>query len=147
MTISVPDLMRETRNYFPAASLDASWTLHSTALTPTNALHPGDWIAITGALHNNGVFQLGQNCTIPGATDETWQGRVWLLAPPADFLTLAQEISAWAAQQGNGLAVKETFGAYSRELATDGVGQPLTWQARFSRQLLPYRRMYTEVKL
>lgn len=147
MTISIPDLMRETRNFFPAAALDSSWTLHTTALTPATTLHPGDWIAITDSLHNNGVFQLGAGCTIPGATDETWQGRVWLLAPPADFLSLAQEISAWAAQQGDSLAVKESFGAYSRELATDGVGQPLTWQTKFARQLLPYRRMYTEVKL
>lgn len=48
---------------------------------------------------------------------------------------------------GDGLAVKESFGAYSRELATDGTGQPATWQAHFARQLLPYRRMYTEVAL
>lgn len=147
MTISLPDLMRETRNYFPAAFQDASWTLHGGALTPTDFLHPGDWIAITASLHNNGVFQLGEGCTIPSQTDETWTGRVWLLAPPADFLALAQEIASWTAQQASSATVKESFGAYSRELATDSDGRPLTWQACFARQLMPYRRMYTEVKL
>ncbi len=147
MTISVPDLMRETRNYFPAAALDASWTLQGGALSPAESLHPGDWVAVTGSLHNGGVYRLGPGCTIPGAADETWAGRVWLLAPTADFLALAEEISAWAARQGDGLAARESFGAYSRELATDAAGQPITWQARFARQLLPYRRMYTEVKL
>ena len=43
--------------------------------------------------------------------------------------------------------MKESFGAYSRELATDSDGAPITWQAYFARQLMPYRRMYTEVKL
>lgn len=147
MNISVPDLMRETRNFFPAAALDAAWTLHSGALSPAAALHPGDWIAITGSLHNDGVFRLGEGCTIPQAADESWSGRVWVLAPTVDFLALADEIAAWVAAQGNGAAVKESFGAYSRELATDAAGQPLTWQSRFARQLLPYRRMYTEVKL
>lgn len=147
MTISVPDLMRETRNYFPSASMDASWTLHNGTLTPANALHPGDWIAITGSIHNNGVFQLGEGCTIPSKTNETWTGRVWLLSPPDDLLALAQEIAAWAVQQNNSAMVKESFGAYSRELATDNDGHPLTWQAHFARQLMPFRRMYTEVKL
>lgn len=147
MTISVPDLMRETRNYFPAAALDASWTLHSGTLSPAASLRPGDWVAITGSLHNNGVYQLGKGCTIPGAADEKWTGHLWVLAPTADFLALAKEIAAWSAKQTDGLTLKESFGAYSRELATDAQGQPLTWQAHFARRLLPYRRMYTEVKL
>lgn len=100
MTISVPDLMRETRNYFPAAALDASWSLVDGALSPADALQSGDWVAITGALRNSGVFHLGEGCTIPHATDESWTGRLWLLAPTADFLALAEEIAAWCTQQG-----------------------------------------------
>lgn len=147
MIISVPDLMRETRNFFPAAAMDASWTLHNGALTPADGLHPGDWMAVTGSLFNNGVFQLNGDCAIPSAVDESWTGVVWLLAPPADFLALAVEIDAWVRQQGNAVAVKESFGAYSRELATDSDGKPITWQAYFARQLQPWQRMYTEVKL
>lgn len=147
MTISVPDLMRETRNFFPTAALDASWTLQGGALSPSGGLCPGDWVAVTGSLYNNGVYQLGNDLSIPGAVDETWQGRVWLLSPPADFLALAGEIIAWAAQQGAQQTVKESFGAYSRELATDSTGKPITWQAYFAEALKPYRRMYTEVKL
>jgi len=147
MTISVPDLMRETRNFFPAAAIDASWSLRDGALTPADGLHTGDWVAVTGSIYNNGVYQLGEGSVIPGAADETWQGRVWLLSPPADFLALACEIAHWGKHQGENQPVKESFGAYSRELATDSQGQPLTWQACFARQLLPWRRMYTEVKL
>lgn len=147
MTISVPDLMRETRNYFPAAAMDGTWTLLSGALTPADGLQAGAWVAVTGSLCNNGVYQLDDACAIPGAANESWDGRVWLLAPPADFLALAAEVSAWVQQQGSAVAVKESFGAYSRELATDSQGKPLTWQAYFARQLQPWRRMYTEVKL
>ena len=147
MTISVPDLMRETRNFFPSAALDASWTLQGGMLTPSGGLCPGDWVAVTGSLYNNGVYQLADGVSIPGAVDESWTGRVWLLSPPADFLALAGEIIAWAAQQGSQQAVKESFGAYSRELATNTAGKPITWQAYFAEALKPYRRMYTEVKL
>lgn len=147
MTISVPDLMRETRNFFPAAAMDGPWTLQGGALTPADDFHTGDWVAVTGSLYNNGIFQLGEGCVIPGAADETWHGRVWLLAPPADFLALAREVGLWARQQGSPAAVKESFGAYSRELATDSQGRPITWQAYFAPRLLPWRKMYTEVKL
>ena len=147
MTISVPDLMRETRNYFPAAAMDGTWTLHNGVLSPAADFHTGDWVAVTGSVYNNGVFQLGEGCTIPGAADETWQGRVWLLAPPAGFLALARDVAKWAKHQGENQPVKESFGAYSRELATDSHGRPITWQAYFALRLLPWRRMYTEVKL
>ena len=147
MNITVPDLMRETRNFFPAAALDAAWTLRSGALSPLRGLRPGDWIAVSGSLYNNGVYQLNADCAIPGAVDEHWDGRIWQLSPPADFLALAARISTWAARQGETAAVKESFGAYSRELATDSNGRPITWQAYFAQELLPYRRMYTEVKL
>lgn len=145
--ITVPDLMRETRNYFPSAALDAFWTLHNGTLTPSGSLAAGSWVAVTGSFYNNGVYQLDGNAAILGAVDESWQGRIWLLAPPADFLALADQISAWAEQQGQGAAVKESFGAYSREVATGPDGRPLTWQVQFAEALRPYRRMYTEVKL
>ena len=147
MLVSVPDLMRETRSFFPVAALDAVWTLQGGALTPADGLQPGDWVAVTGSVFNNGVFQLVDGCVIPAAQDETWEGRVWRLAPPADFLALAVEINRWAEQQGTCAAVKESFGAYSRELATDSQGRPISWQQYFAARLIPFRRMYTEVKL
>jgi len=147
MTVTLPDLMRETRNFFPAAAIDADWTLQGGKLSPVNGLHLGDWVAVTGSIYNNGVFQLGENGSLPGAVDESWTGRIWLLAPPAEFLALATEINFWAEQQVQSATVKESFGAYSRELATDSNGAPITWQQFFAHRLQPYRRMYTEVKL
>ena len=147
MLISVPDLMRETRNFFPAAAMDGTWTLLSGALSPADGFHVGDWVAVSGSYYNNGVYQLAEGCVIPGAVDESWEGRIWLLAPPADFLALAEEIGLWTKHPGSSAAVKESFGAYSRQLATDSQGKPITLQAYFARQLAPWRRMYTELKL
>ena len=147
MTVTLPDLMRETRNFFPTAALDASWTLKDGALSPSGGLPEGSWIALTGSALNNGVYQLGPGCSIPGARDENWTGRIWLLAPPADFLALAQKISRWTQAQGTCQPVKESFGAYSRELATDSSGLPITWQKYFAREMQPFRRMFTEVNV
>lgn len=143
MSIGVPELMRETRNYFPAAVLDGSWSLSGGQLSPTAGLHEGAWIALTGAQHSNGVYQLGKNCTIPAAADETWSGRVWVLSPPSDFLALADQIAAWCTDHQDPALTHESFGAYSRTMASGGTA----WQAAFAPALIPYRRMYTEVKL
>ena len=134
MTVGVPEVMRETRNYYPVAYLDGVWTLSGGALSPQDGLHEGDWIALTG-------------CTIEGAGDESWAGRVWLLSPPGDFLRLAEEIAAWAKQHGDPAVAKESFGAYSRALSTTGGGRALSWQEAFALSLASYRRMFTEVRL
>ena len=55
MTVGVPEVMRETRNYYPVAYLDGVWTLSVGALSPQDGLHEGDWIALTGSLGHNGV--------------------------------------------------------------------------------------------
>ena len=147
MTIGVPEVMRETRNFFPSADLEGEWTLSGGALSPRDGLQEGDWIAVTGSLSHNGVYQLGPGCTIEGAGDESWTGRVWRLSPPAGFLRLAEEIAAWARQHGDPALARETFGAYSRAMSTTGGGRALSWQEAFAPALAPYRRMYTEVKV
>ena len=147
MTVGVPEVMRETRNYFPTAYLEGTWTLSGGVLSPQEGLREGDWIAITGSPDQNGVYHLGPGCTLEDAQDGQWDGRVWLLSPPGDFLRLAEEIAAWAKQHGDPAVARESFGAYSRALSTTGGGRALSWQEAFALSLAPYRRMFTEVKL
>ena len=147
MTVGIPEIMRETRNYFPSAYLEGEWTLSGGALFPQDGLHEGGWIAVTGSQGHNGVYQLGPGCAIEGAGNENWAGRVWLLSPPGDFLRLAEEIAAWARQHGDPAVAKESFDAYSRALSTTGGGRALSWQEAFALSLAPYRRMFTEVRL
>ncbi|MDO5143620.1 MAG: hypothetical protein Q4E72_03275 [bacterium] len=147
MQISVGDVMREVRNYFPHQRLDGTFEIIRGCLTPQEHLLPGDWVAIGGSRRNDGVYCLADGCMLPDARDERFEGTVWLLAPPPAFLSLCGEIAAWAATQGACHARRESFGAYSAEALTDAYGVPMTWQAVFASQLVPYRRMFTGVKL
>lgn len=147
MNTTLTDLMRETKNYFPAAVTTGVFTLAEGVLTPGDALQPGAYIAVTGSLHNNGVHRVDESGLIPGAANETWQGRVWLLAPPSAFVALAQAIADWRSAQPAGGVVKEAFGAYSRSVAQSAGGAAVTWQQAFAGDVRPWRRMYTEVNL
>ena len=83
------------------------------------------------------------------------EGPVWLLDPPADLLRLLEEINAWLAAQGQDAVTagavtrrRESFGAYSTETAySTASGSSGSWEAAFAGRLLPYRRMFPEVRL
>ena len=142
MTVKVSDVMREINHAFPKARWHGSFTLSDGKLA-IDELLPGDWIAVHGSDHMDGVHHLDEAGRIPDARDERFTGAVWLLAPSADFLRLCEEIGAWAEAQ-RGAVRSERFGAYSVEYQT---GQAEDWRSAFAAQLRPYRRMWTEVPL
>lgn len=145
MNTTVSDLMREARNYFPTAAVDGEFTLAGGALTPSPGLTPGGYVALTGATLCSGVYRVDAQGLLPGAPDETFRGRVWLLAPPEGFLRLAEEITRWREAQPTGGVVKESFGAYSRSMGQSQRGAAVSWQTAFADAIRPWRRMHTEV--
>ena len=143
---TIATVMRTVRNYFPAACMDGEWTVSGGMLTPLPDSTPDGLIAVTGAVHINGVYRLtgGQ---FPAPADETWHGRIWLLTPPADFLSLCEEISAYTAAHPATPVISEKFAEHSHTVATTGRGAPVSWQAVFADRLAPFRKMFTEVAL
>ena len=147
MTITVPDIMREINHAFPKACWQGAFILTGGRLN-LDELLPGDWIAVSGSRHADGIRQLDAEGHLPGAADETFFGAVWLLSPSADFLRLCGEISAWAEAKSAGPDIRrESFGAYSVEYPTNALGLTPDWRSAFAAQLRPYRRMWTEVPL
>ncbi len=146
MTVTIPQIMRDIRNGFPACALEGAWRLHGGMLTPCEALPDEGWVVLEGTACQDGIHHLGKGGALDGAADEDWTGRVWLLAPPADFLALCGEIARWVDQAPEAGVLRESFGAYSRTAVTTG-GRPVTWQEAFAQALMPYRRMFSEVKL
>lgn len=139
MTVTVSDVMRRVRNFFPVASTEGPWQLRQGMLTPT--LHaPGDWIAIEGE-GPAGVYRLDEHGAICGVSDCEWTGRVWLLRPPADFLRLCAQIAQWQEAHPDPTVLSERFGEYSRSQTG------AAWEKVFAAALRPYLRMYPEVRL
>lgn len=140
MSVTVGQIMRHTRNFFPSYVIRGSWRIRGGALSPLDGLAPGDYVALASPAPCPGVYRLGEGGALSGASDGDWTGDVWRLAPPAEFLALCEEIAAWSAAPP---LKKESFGAYSREFAL--ADSSARWHDRFAAELAPYRRMYSEV--
>ena len=104
MAVSMGSVMRHCRNYFEAGSYDGEIVIEGGQLI-TPALAHGRYIAIRGSAYNDGVHQVGD-----ALTDETFTGRVWVLSPPAAFVALAEEISAYDDKNPVGALQSESFG-------------------------------------
>ena len=144
MIETIAEVMRYCRHYFPVDYTDGEWRLQGGVLTPEDERTDG-LIAITGSAGHNGVWML-QDGAVETDTDETWHGRVWLLAPPEDFLALCREIDEWRQKHPVQAAKSEKFGEYQVSYA-GADGQVMTWQDAFVKRLRPYLRMFAEVPL
>lgn len=136
-------VMRACRHYFPADWMDGEWSVKGGMLTPEV---PDGLIAVTGSMQHNGVWSVAGG-KMETETDERWKGRIWLLAPPGDFLALCEEIEDWREKHPVQALKSERFGEYGCEFASGKDGMPLGWQEVFAAKLQPYRRMYAEVDI
>lgn len=140
MAVSMGSVMRHCRNYFEAGSYDGEITIEGGQLI-TPALAHGRYIAIRGSVWNDGVHQVGD-----ALTDETFTGRVWVLSPPAAFVALAEEISAYDDKNPVGALQSESFGSYSYSRGNAGdVTGAAGWQGAFAGRLNDYQRLTSEV--
>lgn len=105
------------------------------------------YFRIVGSVFNDGVHQ---NTPELELTDEVFNGAIWLMAVPRDFLTLVAEIADWQAKNGGvdsqamSPYTSESFGGYSYSKASGGSssqnGNAGTWQAAYATRLNAYRR-------
>lgn len=146
MAVSVAAVMRQVRNFFERKSetKDGRFTIADSALSPAPA---APWIAISGSRYNDGVYRVIGNGGLDSVTDETFDGRVWMLYPPKDFLALCEEISAYDDKNPPGAYQSESFGGYSYTRSAGSGGGVATWQQAYKDRLVPYQRMFTGVSI
>lgn len=133
ITVKVSDVMHHVHNHFVRDVISGDWAHESGRLMPTEALVPGLWVALVDSSSDApcGVFQLNENCGIPGLGDMQWTGRLYRLNPPPDFIRLCGDISCWTAALSLLSAAEETP----------------DWAAAFSPALARYKRSAAEVQL
>lgn len=151
MSVSVASVMRYCRNYFESGYIDGTFRITGNALTDV-----GDgvnWVYISGSMMHDGAWRICNGYLtgrdISGLSDEEFSGRVWLLAPPTDFLELCKAISEYEERNPLGSLMSETFGEYSYTRSTYARGNTsgrIDWQNIFDLQIAPYVHMYTEVR-
>lgn len=150
--VTVGDLMRVCRNYFERSFVDNEYNIDSSgALTPHDGITSGQYIAIEGSHLNDGVYTIDAEGKLQNGddelefTEESFCGRVWLLAPPRDFIRLAAAIADFEAKNPTGGYKSESFGEYSYTKGSGKNGEAITWEQAFASDLRPYTRMFTHV--
>ena len=141
------ELCAECKNYF-LRNVDKSvhygtWTIADGTIQTLPFLMEGQYYRIVGSTFNDGVYCYGdQTLTL---ADETFEGSIWAMAVPRDFVELAREIEQWTAENAATIDSpyqSEAFGGYSYTKAIAGTGQLSSdWQAHFAARLKPYRRI------
>ncbi len=141
------ELCQEIRNYFDKAQpkFIESITIQDGAITNADfldAVKPNQYFRIIGSIFNDGVYCYKEGLALE---DETFDGAIWLMAIPKDFLALAKEIDDWIAKYGEALNspyTSESFGGYSYSKASgNNGGGAVTWQDAFASKLNLYRRI------
>ena len=141
----VSALMRQCRNYFENGYIDGKFRISGNVLEDVSW---ANFVYISGSLYHDGVWEMCDGYLtgrdVSGLHDEEFVGRVWLLNPPPDFLDLCQSVKAYDEKNPMSAIIRETFGGYSREWANEMMGK--TGAEVFVNRLVPYRKMYTEVR-
>ena len=138
------ELMRECRNYFliPGGVHPDTYTIKGGSIA-LPFLRAGQYFRIVGSVLNDGVYQYG-NCSL---RDETFDGAIWAMAVPTEFLHLEEEIKAWRTQYENAANSpfqSESFAGYSyTKSSTNGNsgGSAAGWQGVFASRLNKWRKL------
>lgn len=145
MTVSVAAVMRHCRNYFETGYLDGTFRITCNALFGADGAR---WVYISGSMQHNGVWQVQDGYlvgrSVEGLMDEEFDGRVWFLDPPDDFLELVKEMQVYEEKNPVTALVRERFGNYERQLDAAQMGK--SWDVAFNASLIRYKRMFTEVR-
>lgn len=147
----INNICLELRNFFCKRGdrHQGTFRIVSGSLVPAVDI-PTDYIRITGSRKNDGVHKRGQN-GFELVDEGDFNGAVWIMSPPADFLALVDEISAWESKNGGVDSANmspfqsESFGGYSYSKSSGGTGNAghssvPTWQSTYANRLNVYRR-------
>ena len=111
-------------------------------------LKENQYFRIIDSTFNDGIYKNDNDLQL---IDETFDGAVWAMALPPDFIKIVSEISAWQEKYGavDSVALSpfnsESFGGYSyskssgnNDTTQDKSG---TWQGAFGARLVRWRKI------
>lgn len=142
------EICAEIKNYFWRSADDifiGDFTISDGVISPPFDFDDCEYIRIVKSKKNDGVHKVSEM----QLADETFHGAIWRMYPPASFLTLVQDISAWQTENGkpDSHAMSpfnsESIGVYS--YSKDGKGASnqtgASWQSAYNFRLKRYRRL------
>lgn len=137
----ISKIMHVCNNYFyvKGAQVSDTFTISKGAIT-LPFLTKGQYYKIVGSLFNDGVYCYGDGENL---TDEEFDGTVYPLAPPKEFIDLCKSIKAYEDSDASTITPykSESFGGYSYTKADGASGAGITWQEAFKVHLRQWRRI------
>ena len=142
------EICAEIKNYFVYKNdiHIGDWVISNGQISPILDL-PTGYIRIVGSRLNDGVHKVSDLNLV----DESFHGGIWIMSPPADFISLVKEIEDWQAKNGKADSAamspfqSESFGGYSYSKASgrssSGSSIVPTWQSVYASRLNRYRRI------
>lgn len=131
-------LCQECKNWFVRSDEDkhiGKFEIEGGVLVPSLDLQDGQFYRIIGSVFNDGVHKYGDTDDV--LTDEEFEGAVWCLAIPKQFVDLAKEITDYNVENGKASAfTSESFGGYSYTRKTNNL-----WQETFKTKINMYRKL------
>lgn len=135
------EICREIRNWFDINRIYGTFIIKDGELQiDEGLLQKRQYFRIVGSVFNDGVYQYPDT----SMTDETFEGAIWVMAIPEEFLQLANEIDAWCRDNSELLKspyASESYGGYSYSRATSASGRPANWQDTFASRLNRWKKL------
>ena len=144
------EICAEIKNYFTFEKdiHIGDFSIVNGSITPALEI-PTNYIRIVGSHMNDGIHLVSDHDLVD---ESTFHGAIWIMSPPIAFLSLAEEIASWQAQNGSVDSVamspftSESFGGYSYTKASgssaNGVsGAGVDWKSAYAKRLNVYRRI------
>ncbi len=138
------EICAEIKNYFTYEEdkMFGTFVIEGGAFNPPID-YKTEYIRIAGSRKNDGVHKITDELK-----DEEFEGSVWMMSIPQDFLDLAKKIDDWNKVNGQADSVamspfnSESFGGYSYS-KTGGYAsaQGTGWQVTFGKELNRYRKV------
>lgn len=112
--MALTDYCAELRNYFihdydDDIYLD-TYTISDGAITPLDFIQTDQYFRIVGSMFNDGVYK---NTTSLDLVDEVFNGAVWAMYVPPNFLAIVAEADAYLTAHPDSTITSESFGGYS----------------------------------
>ena len=135
------EVCAEVRNYFIKSTSDihnGKFTIKGGKIAPLDFLQKNQYFRIVGSVFNDGVYKNTFNLEL---TDEVFEGSVWAMSVPPDFIALSDEIDTYnkSDMAKPSPYTSESFGGYSYSKATDKDGVPLDLRNIYASRLNRYR--------
>ena len=143
------EICTELRNFFCSSSdiHIGNYTISEGRLSPPVRMENGQYFRIVGSVFNDGVHRSDETLTDEGP----FEGAVWLMRIPQDFLQLVSEMEAWQDKYGTiespnmSPYSSESFGGYNyskaQGFAGSGGGMLNTVVTVYGDRLRKYRKI------